>query len=166
MKTRYQKLIGIGLIAGGVMFFYVFFDIMTHLLSSGDMTFINFLKSIIHVLSELWLYHIPGFALIILGVIIFVKSSKKEITFNLKNYGEIGFILITASIFLFMPFLQVVIMTASSVISNPDGMGFLDYLLAIGHAFIEMYFFNIPAVTCIILGRYYLKKSKLWNENT
>jgi len=75
MKTR-LLVIGIILIVSGVMFFYHFFNIMIDVSFNIDMTFMNFFKSIMHVLSEMWHFHIPGFVLIISGVYCLMKSKK------------------------------------------------------------------------------------------
>ena len=76
MKTRLLAITGLISIGSGISLFYPFFEIMIGILFLTDITMENFFKSTIHVLYDLWVFHIPAFVLIIIGGIIIWKSRK------------------------------------------------------------------------------------------
>ncbi len=69
-----------------------------------------------------------------------------------KYPKQTGFISIIASIFLFMSFLQFVLVSSAIAILEPDKLGGFDYLLSVGEMFTIQYYFNIPAIIFLILG--------------
>ncbi len=66
--NKYKKLVGYTLIIGGLSFFYLFFDRSILVAFSSP----NILESLFFALhlffNGWWLFHIPGFVLIILGI--------------------------------------------------------------------------------------------------
>ena len=76
ISNKSKKVIGIGLIVSGIMFYYVLLATVIGISTLTDMTLMNFFKSIIHFLSDALHFHIPAFVLIIIGGIIIWKSRK------------------------------------------------------------------------------------------
>ena len=69
--NKYKKLVGYTLIVGGISFFYPFFD-MSISAALGNPNILESLFSALHVFffTNWWLIHIPGFVLIILGILV------------------------------------------------------------------------------------------------
>jgi len=67
--NKYKKLVGYTLIVGGLSFFYLFFD-RSISAALANPNILESLFSALHVFffTGWWLFHIPGFVLIILGI--------------------------------------------------------------------------------------------------
>ncbi len=67
--NKYKKLVGYTLIVGGISFFYPFFNISAWA-PLGNPNILEIVFSALHafIFYGLWLFHIPGFVLIILGI--------------------------------------------------------------------------------------------------
>lgn len=76
----------------------------------------------------------------------------------IKTYPkQTGFISIIVSIFLFIPFLQFVLIAGAIAILQPDKLGGFDYLLSVGEMFTSQYYFNIPATILLFFGIFKLR---------
>ena len=71
---------------------------------------------------------------------------------------QIGFVMIAVSIFMFMPFVQTVMLASFVAIMEPDTMKLSTYLLTLGESFAFNYFFNIPAIFLLFFGIYGLMR--------
>ena len=74
ISNKSKKVIGIGLIVSGIMFYYVLLATVIGISTLTDMTLMNFFKSIIHFLSDALHFHIPVFVLIGLGLYCLIKK--------------------------------------------------------------------------------------------
>ena len=74
---KHQKIIGYGLIASGLPFFFFFFLMLTPVLmrpeglAEGE---IFYILQIFFFDTASMVFHYPGFALIILGIVLIIKS--------------------------------------------------------------------------------------------
>ena len=75
-----------------------------------------------------------------------------------RHTKQIGFVMVAVSIFMFMPFVQTVVLATFVAIMEPDTMKFSTYLLTLGESFTFNYFFNIPAIVLLFLGIYGLTR--------
>lgn len=79
ISNKSKKVIGIGLIVSGIIFYYVLLATVIGISTLTDMTLMNFFKSIIHFLFDALHFHILAFVLIVLGIICLWKSKHLKI---------------------------------------------------------------------------------------
>lgn len=78
--------------------------------------------------------------------------------FGSRHSKLIGFVMVTGAIFLFMPFVQTIMIASFVAIMEPDTMKLSTYLLTLRESFAFNYFFNIPAIVLLVIGVYWLKR--------
>ena len=76
----------------------------------------------------------------------------------IKNHPKkIGFISIIISIFLFMRFVEFLMMSSVIAILEPEKLGGSDFFFYVSEMFFIQYYLNIPALILLIFGIYCLR---------
>ena len=75
ISNRYKKFIGYGIIFSSVPFFYFYFDMTVRATIADPVISLELsLYATNLFFFGFWALHIPGFALIILGIVVLIKS--------------------------------------------------------------------------------------------
>lgn len=75
-----------------------------------------------------------------------------------KNPKKIGYIISTIGVFLFMPYVQTILVSTFVVLAEPEKLSVSDYFMFLVESFGIQYIYTIPAVVLIIIGIWLIKK--------